>query len=126
MHELGRQAVDVGGTQPDGAVVCCPLVVGVWWTELDFDEDKAEVLMEEDESDDDIVVVCCSVLEGVEYLEQSQAKLGAVEEIINVLKIVHEGVENIGVSMCKKEPLTDGSAMLNTGELEITFTLRER
>lgn len=82
--------------------------------------------MEEDESDDDIVVVCCSVLEGVEYLEQSQAKLGAVEEIINVLKIVHEGVENIGVSMCKKEPLTDGSAMLNTGELEITFTLRER
>ena len=68
MHESGRQAVvlvDVGGSQVDGVVGCCPLWVVVWWIELDFVEDKVEVLMEKDGSVAKIVVVCCSVLGGV-------------------------------------------------------------
>jgi len=118
----GRQVVlvDVGGSRVDGAVVCCSLWVGVWWTELDFDDDKAEVLMEEDGSVDEIVVVCCSVLGGLEHSEQSQAKLDAEEEMIKVLKIVNGLLK--GVSMCEDEVLTDGSAMLSTEELEIIST----
>jgi len=79
--------------------------------------------MEEDDSVDEIVVVCCSVLGGVEHFGQWQAKLGAVEEMIKVLKIVHGSVENKGVSMCEDEVLTDGSALLSAEELEITSTL---
>ena len=126
MHESGRQAVvlvDVGGSQVDGAVVCCPLGDGVWWIELDFDEDNAGVVMEEDGSVDEIVAVFCSV---GEYVEQLQAKHCAVEEMVKVLKIVHGRVENKGVSMCGDEALTDGSVMLTTEEVEITSTLCER
>ena len=112
--------VDVGGSQVDETVVCWSLWVGVWWMELDFDEDKAEVLMEEDGSVDEIAVVCCSFLAGEEYFEQSQAKLGAVGEMIKVSKIVHGSEENKGASMCEDEALTDGSAVLST---EITSTL---
>lgn len=79
--------------------------------------------MEEDDSVDEIVVVCCSVLGGVEHFGQWQAKLGAVEEMIKVLKIVHGSVENKGVSMCEDEVLTDGSALFSAEELEITSTL---
>ena len=75
----------------DGAVVCCPLWVGIWWIEFDFDEANAGVFMEEDKSVDEIVAVFCSV---TEYFEQLQAKLCAVEEMTKVLKIVHGGVEN--------------------------------
>ena len=123
MHESGRQAVvlvDVGGSQVDGAVVCCPLWVGIWWIELDFDEDNVGVFMEEDGSVDEIVAVFCSV---GEYFEQLQAKHCAVDEMVKVLKIVHGRVENKGVSMCGDEALTDGSVMLTAEEVEITSTL---
>ena len=123
MHESGRQAVvlvDVGGSQVDGAVVCCPLWVGIWWIELDFDEANAGVFLGEDGSVDEIATVVCSVRE---YFEQLQAKLCVVEEMIKVLKIVHGGVEDKGVSMCGGEAPTDGTAMLSTEDLEISSTL---
>ena len=98
-------------------MVCCPLWVGIWRIELDFDEDNAGVFIEEDGSVDEIV---CSVRE---YFEQLQAKLCAVEEMIKVLKIVHGSVEDKGVSMCGDEALTDGSVMVSIEELGVTSTL---
>lgn len=93
----------------------CPVWVGIWWIELDFDEDKAGVFIEEDGSVEEIVAVFCSVREN---FEQLQAKPSAVGEMIKVLKTVHGRV-----SLCGDEALTDGSVMLSTEELEMTSTL---
>lgn len=120
---IGRQAVvlvDVGDSQVDGAVVCFRLWVGIWWIDVDFDEDNAGVFMEEDGGVDEIVAVFCSV---GEYFEQLQAKPCAVEEMIKVLKVVHGRAESKGVSMCGDKALTDGSVMLSTEEFEMTSTL---